>query len=700
MTRPHAGQAIGAAVVAALVVVSGWTDVNRYFNQQMRDASVFSEFSGGATFAGREAAQLPAGTRVIIDERLLDEPTVHFLAPDQKALEGYKSNLLPLSSAVDTALLLGGDQGPDAAYLQRLYPGAAVKTFSPPDGGPVLLNEVRVSAADVRSIQGLNAEYRPANGGEGVAVRVASLDLDWGQPPVAAPFAADMTGALDVPRSGDYAFQIEGPPGAELLLDRESVVADGEPRQVSLAHGTHHLELKAAVEDLGQPLRLLWRPPAAGGFSPIPAEDLYSSAAVENGLLGTYFPNATWSGPASFQQIDPFVSVYFQVLPLPMPFSVEWNGQLAAPVAGTYRFSSTSIDSSQLFIDGLPVQNDGALSLTAGLHDLRLRYEAHSGHNHVELRWQPPGRESAVIPSNFLFPSKSLGAAQPLPRLPAASPAGAEPQAQPSRVLAAAWQADTGADSVPAGVALDRDGGVYLADAGRRTVAKLDASGQPVWTASPPSGAPGFGHLAAVAAAPGGGALAVDGDSGIISRFTGSGQYAGTFGSGLVVYHPRGLAVAASGEVYLADTGDSQVQRLSAAGQLLSRIGIRGTDRGELDQPTGVAVSAAGDVFVVDPPARKVVRFAPSGAFVTEWPFPSGPTADGPQLAISGDTLWVSDTEAGRVQAFSFDGEPRGSYLAPTGLVQPSGIAAADGYLVVAEPAARRVERLDIPASG
>jgi len=61
------------------------------------------------------------------------------------------------------------------------------------------------------------------------------------------------------------------------------------------------------------------------------------------------------------------------------------------------------------------------------------------------------------------------------------------------------------------------------------------------------------------------------------------------------------------------------------------------------------------------------------------------------------DTIWISDTAGGSLQAFSVDGQPKGRYAPAEGLNQPSGLAVGDGYVVVAEPGARRVEKLTTP---
>ncbi|HEY8693086.1 MAG TPA: PA14 domain-containing protein [Chloroflexota bacterium] len=692
----------GVALVAATVAISGWTDVDRYFNKQMHDAAVFAEYSASPTFAARELAKLPASTRVVMDERLIGEPTIQFLAPNAPKTEGYETHLLPLTTASDTVLFLGGDQTADAAYVRKLYPNAAIKTFSPAYGGPILLHEALIRKADVASIQGLNVEYRPSSGAAPVQGRLSSFEDS--QPALAAPYVADFSGAVAAPAYGDYGFRVAGPAEFELLIDRQPVASDVKPVQVNLARGVHHFELRATVTDAHQPIRVLWRPPSAAELAPISPANLFVATAAENGLLGRYYANATWTGPPGLEQIDPFVSAYYQIAPLPLPFSVEWTGQIAAPVAGVYRFNATSIDSSEVFVDGAPIPKEAPLTLAAGLHDVGVRYEAHSGHNHVEFHWQTPGRDWEVVPSTFLFPSKSVGAAQPMPELPASPVPGgpvSAPVPQPVKLLTSAWQLDLGEGSLPVGVALDRDGNIYVADAGRRTLSKLDAGGHVLWTANPPARTAGFQQLSAVAVAHDGNALLLDGDSGIVSRFTPAGQYAGMLAKDLLVYHPRGLAVAPNGDVYVADTGGSRVLHLSADGHQLGVIGARGNGKGGLDQPTGVAVGSTGDIFVVDPGAHNVVVYAASGGVAAEWGFGPGPTVNGPQMVLGPDeAIWISDTAGASLEAFSGDGQPRGRYMPDSGLSQPSGLAVGDGYVIVAEPGARRVSRLGLAPAG
>ncbi len=76
--------------------------------------------------------------------------------------------------------------------------------------------------------------------------------------------------------------------------------------------------------------------------------------------------------------------------------------------------------------------------------------------------------------------------------------------------------------------------------------------------------------------------------------------------------HPTGVAVDASGDVYIAEATSARVQEVRAAGGSRVAVTVAGTGRpgfngdrlaataSELDQPTAVAVDAAGDLFIAD----------------------------------------------------------------------------------------------------
>jgi sugar lactone lactonase YvrE len=73
---------------------------------------------------------------------------------------------------------------------------------------------------------------------------------------------------------------------------------------------------------------------------------------------------------------------------------------------------------------------------------------------------------------------------------------------------------------------------------------------------------------------------------------------------------PRGVAVDAAGTVFVADTFNHWVQRLSPDGQVLAHWGGQGTAAGEFSFPSGIAVDVQGNVYVADTYNNRIQRLA------------------------------------------------------------------------------------------
>jgi sugar lactone lactonase YvrE len=81
---------------------------------------------------------------------------------------------------------------------------------------------------------------------------------------------------------------------------------------------------------------------------------------------------------------------------------------------------------------------------------------------------------------------------------------------------------------------------------------------------------------------------------------------------------PLGLAVAPDGTVFIADTGNNKVRRLATDGTVTTTInakGAPGTDgdggfatQAQLTYPVGLALDASGNLFVADNQTSRIRR--------------------------------------------------------------------------------------------
>ena len=80
--------------------------------------------------------------------------------------------------------------------------------------------------------------------------------------------------------------------------------------------------------------------------------------------------------------------------------------------------------------------------------------------------------------------------------------------------------------------------------------------------------------------------------------------------------HPGGVAVDASGAVYVADSGNKRVVKLASGSNNPAVLPFTG-----LNYPDSVAVDAAGAVYVTEYQDQKVVKLAAGSTTSTELPF-------------------------------------------------------------------------------
>ncbi|AZT84803.1 hypothetical protein EHN06_15270 [Marinobacter sp. NP-4(2019)] len=207
----------------------------------------------------------------------------------------------------------------------------------------------------------------------------------------------------------------------------------------------------------------------------------------------------------------------------------------------------------------------------------------------------------------------------------------------------------------PSGVAVDAEGNLYIADAYNSRIRRISPDGTITTVAG--TGDEGFsGDGGAATAAllndPRGVTLDAAGNlyiadtrnhrirrvspDGTISTVAGNGKW-GFSGDGgpataARLVYPQGVAVDAAGNLYIADAGNHRIRRVSPDGTIStvagSDTGVTGAFGGfsgdggpataaELNSPDGVAVGAAGNLYISDTGNHRIRRVSPDGIIST-----------------------------------------------------------------------------------
>ena len=165
---------------------------------------------------------------------------------------------------------------------------------------------------------------------------------------------------------------------------------------------------------------------------------------------------------------------------------------------------------------------------------------------------------------------------------------------------------------------------------------------------------------------------------------------------------PAGIAVDQTGNVLVADTNNSRIEKFSPTGTFLTILGTKGSGQGQFRAPNGIAVDSADNIYVADAVNHRVQKLAPDGTFIAELKGPE-PGFYGPRrIAIGPDnSIYVVDQGHNRIAKLSAEGQVLtvwgsagkgdGQFNDPTSVaVDPS-----TNKVYVADPMNKRIQVFD-----
>jgi len=189
----------------------------------------------------------------------------------------------------------------------------------------------------------------------------------------------------------------------------------------------------------------------------------------------------------------------------------------------------------------------------------------------------------------------------------------------------------------PTGGAVDNMGNVYVADTMNRTIRKISSSGMVTTLAGGEDGAGGALEIYFTGVAVDSAGNVYDSNNNTIRRITPAGLVtvlAGTagvpgnadgIGAAAQFNDPGGVAVDDAGNVYIADSGNNTIRRITPGGEVTTIAGTAGVS-GSADGvgaaaqfylPSGVALDGVGNIYVSDGFNDTIRKITPNGEVST-----------------------------------------------------------------------------------
>lgn len=255
------------------------------------------------------------------------------------------------------------------------------------------------------------------------------------------------------------------------------------------------------------------------------------------------------------------------------------------------------------------------------------------------------------------------------------SPESEEVVAIPSPYLIAMKFGETGVDdgefSSPTGIALDKDGNIYVADTDNHSIQKFDKDGKFLarWGGDPSDDEGAFYYPRGLTTDQDGNVYVADSGNNRVQKIDPNGNYIRAWGKFGFAWRgadmgkfdvPWGVVTDNHGNLYVSDTSNARIQKFQSDGTPLLRWGRDGSYDGAFFYPRGIAVDFVGNTFVADEGNHRIQKFDGRGAFLTKWGREgSGPGQFKSPWGVACDALgnvYVVDSGNHRIQKFDGNG--------------------------------------------
>jgi sugar lactone lactonase YvrE len=144
-------------------------------------------------------------------------------------------------------------------------------------------------------------------------------------------------------------------------------------------------------------------------------------------------------------------------------------------------------------------------------------------------------------------------------------------------------------------------------------------------------------------------------------------------------FFARGASLARDGNLWIANTGGSQVLKISPTGQQLEALGDKGSEPGKFIEPASVWEAQDGTLYVADVGNKRVQSFTPNHKPLAQWDMGQSVARDGNRLVgDSQGNVIVTELVGTAIVKYDKQGKELGRWYYSRGgsALVPAGIAA------------------------